>query len=52
MKNTNPAGNPKVRKIGVHPPAPDVAAKQSAKHSEADFARDLAKATRRKPAAS
>lgn len=52
MKNTNPAGNPKVRKTSMHPPSREVASKQSANYSEADFTHDLAKATQRKPKAS
>jgi hypothetical protein len=36
--------------IGVQQPGPNVADKRNPKHSEADFMRDLPKATQQKPA--
>ncbi len=45
----NPAGSPRVKntKVVPGPPSGDVAAKQNPSHTEADFARDLGRATRR-----
>ena len=42
--NTNPAGNPIVRRGPRQPPA-DVVGKQDPAHTEADFFRDLEKAS-------
>ena len=52
---SNPIGQITFRdttKRAVKPPSSDVAKKQDSAHSEADFARDLDKATRQKPSAS
>lgn len=52
---SNPIGQFKFRdttNTTISPPSPDLAKKQDPAHSEADFTRDLDKATRRKPAAS
>lgn len=53
--NFNPAGNPQIVSTSepeIAPPASDVKAKQDSSHTEADFMRDLAKATRQKPKSS
>ncbi len=42
--NTNPAGNPIIRRIPRQPPA-DVVERQDPAHTEADFLRDLEKAS-------
>jgi hypothetical protein len=50
-ETVNPAGAPVVHihepSRGLQPPSSAVIAKQSAAHNEADFLRDLKKATRR-----
>lgn len=48
--NYNPVGNPRIRPVGpskVVPPKPEVEKRQDPKHTSAEFARDLTKATRR-----
>lgn len=45
----NPAGSPKITSRRPRPPSKAVTAKQDPTHTEADFAQDLRKATRRKP---
>lgn len=50
-QNTNPLGNPQIgppSEPQITPPRPEVRDRQDPQHTEGDFTRDLAKATRRK----